>query len=103
VPGEEGEQVVFRHTDLPTELMRVKVALRDPAANCFDRQPQQLRDLSCGEHAGQAVGLRLKLDTTNREPIDFEAESGKFRNAWHHAAGARGGVVRALRRQKVAA
>jgi hypothetical protein len=36
-------------------------------------------------------------------PIDFEAESGKFGDAWHHAAGARGGVVRALRRPKVAA
>jgi integrase len=46
--------------------------------------------------------IRLKLDTANREPIDLKAESGKFRDAWHHAAGACG-VAAALRRQKAAA
>ncbi len=50
----------------------------------------------------QARIVKLKLDTANREPIDFEAESGKFRDAWHHAAGARG-VAAAPRRQKAAA
>jgi hypothetical protein len=51
---------------------------------------------------GMRVILQLKLDTANREPIDLEAESGKFRDAWHHTADARG-VVAALRRQKAAA
>jgi hypothetical protein len=40
--------------------------------------------------------VKLKLDTTNLELIDWKRESGKFRGAWHHAAGVRGVAAMAL-------
>jgi hypothetical protein len=39
--------------------------------------------------------VRLKLNTTNLEPIELERESGKFKGAWHHAAAVLGGAVAA--------
>jgi hypothetical protein len=39
--------------------------------------------------------FRLKLNTTNLEPIELERESGKFKGAWHHAAAVLGGAAAA--------
>jgi len=49
------------------------------------------------------VAVMLKLDTTNLELFDLKGESGKFRGAWHHAAGVRGGAAVALMPRSVVA
>ena len=51
----------------------------------------------------KARELKLKLDTTNLELFDLKGESGKFRGAWHHAAGVRGGAAVALMPRSVVA